>query len=138
MNANVLGPSVSRKRNSVLLFRNRDVRCGSETAAETDGVRTALTMNHSDSDIGLRAEQILAKHGDEFVKTICQILGLNSHEVSRSAVLLDLGAGSLEIHRLKLNLEQRYQIAIPDFYAVPDVHTVDAFAWAVATGLAEK
>jgi acyl carrier protein len=69
---------------------------------------------------------------------VAEILGLKREQVADDSELLSLGAESFDFVELVFRLEQSYRIGIPRSYAIPDTHTVDAFARAVAVALVEQ
>ena len=87
-------------------------------------------------------ERLLAERYDELlasvVRRVSDLLGVEARDITPGAVLLDLGAQSIHILQLKLGLEREYHVTLPDWYGVPDLHTVDAFVWAVAGELAAR
>lgn len=83
---------------------------------------------------GNRNEQ-LAADVDEYDRVleavrriVADLLRIPFDAAEPEAVLLDLGAESFHFVALVHQLQERYSVEIPIAYAIPDAHTIQAFA----------
>jgi acyl carrier protein len=68
---------------------------------------------------------------------IAETLRIDPGLVSPDAVVIDLGAESLDLVEMVFRLERLYTIKLPRRYSTPDAFTVDAYAAAIEAALAE-
>jgi acyl carrier protein len=64
-------------------------------------------------------------------RAVAALLRIDVTMVQPESVLLDLGAQSRDFIELVIWIERTHGVALPQDYAVPDVHTVEAFAAAI-------
>jgi acyl carrier protein len=69
-------------------------------------------------------------------RAVATLLQIDIAAVQPESVLLDLGAQSCHFVELAMWIERTHRVTLPPDYAVPDVHTVEAFAAAVVEQLA--
>ena len=81
--------------------------CAGRSGAVRAGLRVAL--------IPLREDPIVPSVEERVIEIVCENLGVNKEQVTRSTSFQeDMGADSLDIVELVMELEEEFEITIPD------------------------